>query len=127
MIERDVILDLLPLYRAGLGSPATRALVETYLRDHPELPERGYDKAEPSDDSFMLDAMQRARRVSRWRRRLYAFAIAFTAIFFALDIRATPGSFHIRLLAMEYPAQFAPIGLAALAAWASYAWIVRSR
>jgi hypothetical protein len=30
-ITRDVILDLLPLYLAGEGSPVTRALVEQYL------------------------------------------------------------------------------------------------
>ena len=39
MIDRDVILDLLPLYRAGLGSAGTRRLVEAWLEEHPELGE----------------------------------------------------------------------------------------
>jgi anti-sigma factor RsiW len=36
-ITREVILDLLPLYLAGEGSPATRSLVERYLETDPEL------------------------------------------------------------------------------------------
>jgi anti-sigma factor RsiW len=36
-INRDVILDLLPLYLGGEASPASRALVDEYLRGDPEL------------------------------------------------------------------------------------------
>ena len=38
-IERNVILDLLPLYLAGEASPDTQALVEQYLASDPELAE----------------------------------------------------------------------------------------
>jgi anti-sigma factor RsiW len=36
-VNRDVILDLLPLYLEGEGSPSTRALVEHFLQSDPEL------------------------------------------------------------------------------------------
>jgi len=36
-ITRDVILDLLPLYLAGEVSPDTRALVEQYIENDPQL------------------------------------------------------------------------------------------
>ena len=36
-ISRNVILDLLPLYIADEASPETRALVEQYLENDPEL------------------------------------------------------------------------------------------
>ena len=36
-ISRNVILDLLPLYIANEASPETRALVEQYLENDPEL------------------------------------------------------------------------------------------
>ena len=39
-VTREVILDLIPLYLAGDASPATRALIDEYLRQDPELAER---------------------------------------------------------------------------------------
>ena len=36
-VTREVILDLLPVYLAGEASPATRALVEEYLKQDAEL------------------------------------------------------------------------------------------
>jgi anti-sigma factor RsiW len=36
-INRNIILDLLPLYIADEASPETRALVEQYLENDPEL------------------------------------------------------------------------------------------
>jgi hypothetical protein len=36
-VTREVVADLLPLYVSGEASPATRALVEAWLRDDPEL------------------------------------------------------------------------------------------
>ena len=39
-IPKEVILDLLPVYLAGEVSPATRAWIEEYLAQNPELAER---------------------------------------------------------------------------------------
>ena len=39
-VTKDVVLDLLPVYLAGESSADTRALVEEYLKEEPELAER---------------------------------------------------------------------------------------
>ena len=39
-VTREVILDLLPVYLSGEASPATRTLVEEYLRQDAELAQR---------------------------------------------------------------------------------------
>ena len=52
-ITREVILDLLPLYLAGEGSPGTRALVEKYLETEPELARM----AKQADPSGLLKAV----------------------------------------------------------------------
>ncbi|MCK4539149.1 MAG: hypothetical protein KAV42_10175 [Candidatus Krumholzibacteria bacterium] len=44
-ITRDVILDLLPLFVSGEGSPDTRKLVEEYIETDPEMAELAKDPA----------------------------------------------------------------------------------
>ena len=39
-VAREVILDLLPVYLSDEASPATRALVEEYMKQDSELAER---------------------------------------------------------------------------------------
>src|SRR5271154_3727117 len=39
-VTREVILDLLPVYLAGEASPATRALVEEYMKQDTELAQK---------------------------------------------------------------------------------------
>ena len=39
-VTREVILDLLPVYLSGEASPATRTLVEEYLKQDAELAQR---------------------------------------------------------------------------------------
>jgi hypothetical protein len=39
-INREVILDLLPVYLAGEASPATRALIEEYMEQDKDLAQR---------------------------------------------------------------------------------------
>ena len=39
-VTREVILDLLPVYLSGDASPATRALVEEYMKQDSELAQR---------------------------------------------------------------------------------------
>ena len=36
-VTREIILDLLPVYLSGEASPATRSLVEEYMKRDPEL------------------------------------------------------------------------------------------
>jgi len=39
-VTREVIVDLLPVYYSGEASPATRSLVEEYMKQDPELSQR---------------------------------------------------------------------------------------
>jgi ferric-dicitrate binding protein FerR (iron transport regulator) len=94
-ITRDIITDLLPLYLAGEASPGTRALLEDYLREHPdfastvrEAAERGaallegVPGAAPSDDREKA-TLERVRRFNRRRTHLLALAIGFALMLFA--------------------------------------------
>jgi hypothetical protein len=93
-LARDVITDLLPLYLAGEASAGTRALLEQYLREHPEFAAEVRGDAEKS--AALLDAavaplppdhekatFDRVRRVNRTRQWLLAFALAGTMLPFS--------------------------------------------
>jgi hypothetical protein len=123
MIDRDIILDLLPLYRAGLGSPTTRALVAAWLAEHPEL-DGGSDHNRDGED--WRDTLARARRIARWRRWTFGIAIALTVICLAIEIDLTGHPPTVRLLALKAPLAFAPIALAAIVAWIAY-WLLRRK
>jgi len=92
-VSRDVILDLLPIYLAGEGSPATRELVEAFLRDDPELAQRvrlqwkeNFERAAPSSlpPDLELKSLSRTRALLGWQRWCFGFAIAFMAIAFSI-------------------------------------------
>ena len=125
-IDREIIFDLMPLYRSGLASEPTRRLVEAWLREHPT--ERPGGDAQRSDleaeDAFA--AFARARRLRRWQRRLYGIAIGLTVLCFSAEFHFEGGRLaSARLLAFDYPWVFAPLIAAATASWAGYAWLRR--
>jgi anti-sigma factor RsiW len=85
---RDVVRDLLPLYAAGEASPDSRALVEEFLRDDPELArlaeslraeEPGVAPA-PRPAGAGLAALQETRALLRRRTWLMALALFFTGL-----------------------------------------------
>jgi ferric-dicitrate binding protein FerR (iron transport regulator) len=81
-ITRDVVRDLLAVYMAGDASGDTRALVEEWLRDDPEL-------ARQAEQAGRLDlpaaprvpptiekrALDRTKRLLRWRTILLGTAV----------------------------------------------------
>ena len=98
-ITDDVINDLLPLYIAGEASAGTRALLEEYLREHPEFAAtvqaaadrsaallRAADLTAPPPDAERA-TFERVRRFNR-RRTLFlalAWGTALTALAFGFD------------------------------------------
>lgn len=87
-VTSDVIKDLLPLYAAGEASPATRALVEHWVRTDPSLQrelsafglealQSGFGPPRPVPDRALLS---RTRRLIRIRMGLMAGAILCTAM-----------------------------------------------
>jgi anti-sigma factor RsiW len=134
-IAREVILDLLPLYLAGEGSPATRALVEEHLRQDPELArlvEDGWKGDLPSAASstlppeLELTTIRRTKRLLAWQRWLFGLGIGFSAI--ALTSEATFGDGRLKefhLLIQEYPAPFGACLTLAFVSWIAYSMIRR--
>src|SRR6058998_3965041 len=114
-IERDVILDLLPVYLSGEASAATRELVEEYLKQDPDLARRVREHgAEPlpklplsPPPELELESLLRTRRLLAVQKWLFALAITFTSIAFATRIEFHDGRIGvIRPLILDYPLQF---------------------
>lgn len=128
-VDREVIRDLLPLYRAGLASPQSRALVEAHLAGDPELA-RELKEAASSDRrraSAELQAFTRSRTELRRLRWLFGLAIGFTVLALPLRIQFDDGGVSdVHLLAMDAPLIFAPIFILAAACWAGY-FVLKSR
>ena len=121
-IDRDIIFDLLPLYRAGLASDASRREVDAWFAAHPE--DGLKPRAAPKED--LTASLDRARQLRRRLRWLYGLAIAFTAFSLGIQLRFDDsGLASVRLLAVDYPLAFAPVMLAALACWLGYFWLKR--
>jgi hypothetical protein len=87
-VTRDVVHDLLPLYMVGEASDDSRALIEEYLRLHPDekrlLTEHAAKATEllgtpppPPPPDFEKTVFERTRRYNRWRTQLLAFTIAY--------------------------------------------------
>jgi hypothetical protein len=124
--DREIILDLMPLYRSGLASEPSRRLVEAWLADHPS--ERSGAGDAPSDPggAQRYAAFAQARRLRRWLRRLYGLAIGLTVLSLTMQVHLTGGRVEsARLLALDHPLAFAPLILGAAAAWGAYAWLRR--
>jgi hypothetical protein len=121
-IDREIILDLMPLYRSGLASEPSRRLVEAWMAEHPA--ERAA-RADPHDPEGFA-AFARARRLRRWLRRLYGLAFALTAISLSTRFHFAGGRLEsARLVALDQPLAFAPAVLGAAAAWIAYFWLRR--
>src|SRR5438128_73239 len=121
-IDRDIIFDLLPLYRAGLVSDASKREVDAWFAAHPE------DGLKPSamPDKDLTASLERARQLRRRLRWLYGLAIAFTIFSFGIQLRFDDGGIaSMRLLALDHPLAFAPVMLAALTCWTGYFWLKR--
>lgn len=92
-ITRNVVYDLLPLYLAGEACPETRALVEAYLAQNPELALQVRKQAAEDllktkslrGDEMQLPADHEAKTLNRTKallkRRKWIFGLA---IFFTL-------------------------------------------
>jgi hypothetical protein len=123
-IDLEVIRDLLPLYRSGLASPATRRLVEDHLAMDPELAGQ-LDPPDPTADDVHaareFRAFARSRALLRWQRRLFGLAIGLSVLSLTTAMHVDKlGVSNVRLLAFEAPLVFAPIVIAAAGAWLGY-------
>ncbi|MDB5707408.1 MAG: hypothetical protein JWN66_4524 [Sphingomonas bacterium] len=117
-IDREIILDLLPLYRAGMASAPSRRLVEQWLQaeDGSEQP-----PGEETAPDVELAALRRARSLLRWQRRLYGSAIGLTVLSVTTELRIEQGKLlSAHLLGLDYPWVFGPVVLGTVACWVAY-------
>lgn len=129
-VTREVIADLLPIYLAGEASPDTRALVETFLKEDPELAQtiRGrwienMARAVPSSlpPELELQAFRRTRSVLVRQRWLMGLGMFFTAMLASSQFTVSRGNitdFHF--LARDYPTLFAVSAILAAVCWTAY-------
>ena len=129
-VAREVILDLLPVYLSGEASPATRTLVEEYMKQDPELAQRirlqssdNLAKAAPSTlpPDLELRSFRRTRNLLGWQKWLFGFAIFFTAMSFSSEFSFADGHFkEFHFLLRDYPAEFGTCVALGLACWIVY-------
>lgn len=135
-VTRDVVLDLLPLYAAGEVSADTRALVEEFLEQDPELRRQaeearlemlhaGSVRASTLPPDLELRSLRRARGRLRWQRLTYAWALTLTLLSLSSVISFEGGHLHFRLLLLEYPRLFVPCLALAASCWANYVFLRR--
>src|SRR5271169_6933098 len=115
-VTREVILDLLPVYLAGEASPATRALVEEYMKQDTELAQKirqqwseNFAKVAPSalPPELELRSLRRTRSLLGWQRWLFGFGITFSALSLSNETSCADGhvkEFHFLL--RDYPVEF---------------------
>lgn len=126
-VNHEVITDLLPLYLAGEASAGTRALVEEYLRQHPEFAAKARERAEQSVAALGWSgaalpadhektAFERTRRYNRRRSWVLAFAIAFTLLPFSFAFTDSIRWIMLR----DSPRQAVMLGIAGAGCWLAY-------
>ena len=132
-VNRDVILDLLPLVLAGEARPSTRSLVEEWLERDPELAalaRRADDgplapPAPPPAAALELRALGRTRRLLGLRSGLLGAAI-FASL---LPFSVRGGEDGVTFLWTSYPtlaAAAAALGFGLWLAWGTLRWRLRT-
>lgn len=134
-VTREVILDLLPLYLAGEASPATRAVVEEYLKQDPELAQRirlqwaeNFERAMPSElpPDLELRSLRRTRSLLGWQRWLLGFAIGLTALAASCQASFEGARFReFHFLLRDYPAELGFVLALGVAFWIAYLLVRR--
>lgn len=130
-VPRDVILDLLPLYVAGEASPATRELIEEYLKGDPELARRvgetragaisGLPATTGPRPEIEMESLRRTRRVLAWQRWLLGLGIGLVALCFSTRIEFQGARVaQVRLLIFDLPYVFGPMLLVGVACLVAY-------
>jgi anti-sigma factor RsiW len=135
-VTREVILDLLPVYLAGEASPATRALVDEYLQQDPELAQRVRTASvenlsaiahAPLSSDIEVRSLRRARALLGWQKWLFGLGITFTALALTSEFSFAQGRFReFHFLIRDYPAQFGSFAALAVLCWISY-YAIRRR
>jgi len=131
-ITKDVIADLYPLYAEQECSPDTRALVDEYLRQHPQeadelqrvMKGRLPSRPAPAPSLEEVKALKEARRRVRLRGFVMGFAIFFSLAIFSVQVDNNGSKVHWLLL--ESPSEAGIFAVAGAVLWWIY-FAIRNR
>ena len=127
-VTRNVILDLLPLYEAGEVSADTRALVEAYLREHPEMKPGGSPDAmfkggaAARPEGERRAALERTRKLLAKRQRLFGVALTCSLMPFAFSFN---GSGISRVMFLDAPVPALMFAGVAIGCWMAFVSVNR--
>ena len=135
-VTQEVIVDLLPVYLSGEASPATRTLVEEFLKQDAEFAQRvrlqwaeSFAKLAPSapPPDLELRSLRRTHHLLALQKWLFAIGIGFLATSFSFRFSSVGG--HIEgphFLLLDDPLAFVSCVTPGLACWIAY-FIIRRR
>jgi hypothetical protein len=135
-VPREVIVDLLPVYLSGEASPATRSLVEEYMKQDPELAQRvrvqwaeNFAKLAPSAPlpELELRSLRRTRHLLALQKWLFGIGIGFIACSLSFGITYEDGRFRGgHFLLLDHPLGYGTCMALGLACWIGH-FIIRRR
>ena len=132
-VTREVIVDLLPVYVSGEASPATRSLVEEYMKQDPELAQRvrsqweeNFAKLAPPPE-LEMKSLRRAHHLLALQKWLLGLGIGFIACSLSFGISYEDGRFRGgHFLLVDHPLGYGTCMALGLACWIGY-FIIRRR
>ena len=132
-VAREVIVDLLPVYLSGEASPATRSLVEEYMKQDAELAQRvrsqwteNFARLAPPPE-LELRSLRRAHHLLALQKWLLGLGIGFIACSLSFGISYEDGRFRGgHFLLVDHPLGYGTCMALGLACWIGY-FIIRRR
>lgn len=124
-VTRDVILDLLPLYLANEASADTRALIERYLEQDPELARLVKEKPDelpfqrtplPLTEGNELKTLERTKTMLKVQSALLAVALFFSL----LPLAGYQSGQHRWAMLSDFPAGAIVSAVLGVATWVIY-------
>ena len=132
-VTREVIVDLLPVYLSGEASPATRSLVEEYMKQDAELAQRvrsqwteNFARLAPPPE-LELRSLRRAHHLLALQKWLLGLGIGFIACSLSFGVTYEDGRFRGgHFLLVDHPLGYGTCMALGLACWIGY-FIIRRR
>ena len=131
-VTREVIVDLLPVYVSGEASPATRSLVEEYMKQDPELAQRvrsqweeNFAKLAPPPE-LEMKSLRRAHHLLALQKWLFGIGIGFLACSLSFGVTYEDGRFRGgHFLLLDHPLGYGICMALGLACWIGHFMIRR--
>ena len=129
-VQREVILDLVPLYLSGEASPATKQLVEQYAQQHTDIADLISDAsvdvfAEREEYSLPKELEMKSMERTKLLLRIRSIILGISIFLSLLPLSIRGSSEGVRWLWSGAEGYALAIGALAAFAWFSYAILHR--